>query len=329
MAVGGAPQRRGVIATCNYEARKYGIHSAMASATAMRLCKDLIIIRPAMEKYREASAQIHSIFKDYTNLIEPLSLDEAYLDVSNAEQFEGSATLIAKDIRRRVREEIGITLSAGVAPNKFLAKIASDWNKPDGQFVITPDKVERFVSKLAVNKLHGVGKVTAKKMNRLGIHTCDDLRKLGTEKLTEHFGSFGARLFDLSRGIDPRPVKTERIRKSLSVENTYAEDLPTLQHCIDALPDLYQQMTKRLQNLSSGYRIKGQFVKIKFRDFVITTVEMSSTDSNMDNYITLCEQGYARGNKPVRLLGLGVRLNSGEKESSTCSTHQQLDIELN
>ena len=161
IAVGGLPTRRGVVATCNYEARKFGIHSAMAAATARKLCPELIIIRPDMDKYRQASRQIHEIFKRYTSVIEPLSLDEAFLDVSDCELYQGSATLIAQAIRDEIRNKVNITVSAGITPNKFLAKIASDWNKPDGQFVITPAQVDAFVQNLAVSKLHGVGKVTA------------------------------------------------------------------------------------------------------------------------------------------------------------------------
>ena len=187
----GLPTRRGVVATCNYEARKFGIHSAMAAATARKLCPQLIIIHPDMDKYRQASRQIHEIFEAYTSVIEPLSLDEAFLDVSDCELYQGSATLIAQAIRAEVKSRVNITISAGIAPNKFLAKIASDWNKPDGQFVITPAQVDGFVQKLAVAKLHGVGKVTAGKMKRLGISTCSDLRKLDEEELKSKFGSFG------------------------------------------------------------------------------------------------------------------------------------------
>jgi len=236
IAVGGSPNRRGVVATCNYEARKYGIHSAMASATARKLCPDLIIIRPDMEKYRQASQLIHQVFQRFTELIEPLSLDEAYLDVSECEKYAGSATRIASAIRSEVHESVGITISAGIAPNKFLAKIASDWQKPNGQYVIRPDQVQSFVATLPVKKLHGVGKVTAAKMKRLGLECCEDLRNLGEEELRKHFGSFGDRLHMLSQGIDNREVQTNRVRKSLSVENTYAEDLPSLERCLDALP---------------------------------------------------------------------------------------------
>ncbi len=308
IAVGGSPLRRGVVATCNYEARKYGIHSAMAAATARKRCPDLIIIRPDMEKYRQASKQIHEVFQAYTSLIEPLSLDEAFLDVSNSLQYQGSATRIAEAIRKEVKQSVNITISAGIAPNKFLAKIASDWNKPDGQFVITPDQVDEFVRQLPVKKLPGVGKVTAGKMNRLGINTCDDLRQLTVEQLSEHFGSFGERLHNLSLGIDDRPVQTERTRKSVSVENTYATDLPNLASCLQELPDLRQQLNKRLEGISGDYQIHKQFIKIKFHDFIQTTVEMISDTINMENFESLCEEGFSRGGRPVRLLGMGVRV---------------------
>lgn len=328
IAVGGSPNRRGVIATCNYEARKFGIHSAMASAMARKLCPDLIIIRPDMEKYRTASGLIHQVFQNYTDLIEPLSLDEAFLDVSDCSQFNGSATRIAEAMRQEVRENVGITISAGIAPNKFLAKIASDWEKPDGQFVIRPEQVEKFVAGLPVKKLHGVGKVTAAKMKRMGLEHCEDLRKLGEEELCEHFGSFGERLYKLSQGIDNRPVQTNRIRKSLSVENTYAEDLPSLESCLSALPELEQQLHNRLQKLKDSYQIQKQFVKIKFHDFVGTTVEMISSTTDAQNYRALCEQGFARGNKPVRLLGMGVRLIPATEDSKSETARDQLSLGL-
>jgi DNA polymerase IV len=328
IAVGGSPNRRGVVATCNYEARKFGIHSAMASATARKLCPDLIIIRPDMEKYREASNLIHQVFQNYTDLIEPLSLDEAFLDVSDCSEFDGSATRIAEAIRAEVRETVGITISAGIAPNKFLAKIASDWDKPDGQFVIRPEQVKKFVAQLPVKKLHGVGKVTAAKMRRLGLECCEDLRQLGEEELRKHFGSFGDRLYRLSQGIDNRAVQTNRIRKSVSVENTFAEDLPSLESCLAALPDLEQQLLKRMQNLKDNYQIHKQFVKIKFHDFVGTTVEMLSSTTDSDNYRALCEQGFARGNKPVRLLGMGVRLVPAPDNIEDSETIDQLSLGL-
>ena len=322
IAVGGSPERRGVVATCNYEAREFGIHSAMASATARRLCPDLIIIRTDMEKYRLASSQIHEIFQRYTDLIEPLSLDEAFLDVSDCDEFRGSATRIAEAIRNEVREVVGITISAGIAPNKFLAKIASDWNKPDGQFSVLPSEVDDFVAKLAVKKLHGVGKVTAAKMHRLNLRTCKDLQNFGADALTEHFGSFGERLFELSRGIDNRPVSTDRIRKSVSVENTFDTDLPDLDSSLEAMLGLLPKLELRLKRLDNHYAIKKQFVKLKFHDFVTTTVEMLSEDTNPENYHTLCEQGFARGERAVRLIGVGVRVEPLENSAEVVSGDQ-------
>lgn len=308
VAVGGSPERRGVIATCNYTARGFGIHSAMASATARRRCPDLIIIRPDMEKYREASRRVHAVFRRYTDLIEPLSIDEAYLDVSGCRRRRGSATLIAEAIRAEVRETVGITVSAGIAPNKFLAKVASDWNKPDGQFVVRPDQVDAFVAALPVGRLHGVGKVTARKMESLGIRTCGDLRRLSGEELARHFGSFGERLRRMSLGIDERPVRTWRVRKSVSVENTYAADLSSLEDCLAQLPELGRKLGLRLDAVRDDYRVRKQFVKIKFHDFVQTTVEMPSAAPDMSNFRKLCEDGFRRGDRPVRLLGLGVRV---------------------
>lgn len=322
IAVGGSPERRGVVATCNYEAREFGIHSAMASATARRLCPDLIIIRTDMDKYRLASSQIHEIFQRYTDLIEPLSLDEAFLDVSDCDEFRGSATRIAEAIRNEVREVVGITISAGIAPNKFLAKIASDWNKPDGQFAVLPNDVDDFVAKLAVKKLHGVGKVTAAKMHRLNLRTCKDLQNFGADALTEHFGSFGERLFELSRGIDNRPVSTDRIRKSVSVENTFDTDLPDLDSSLEAMLGLLPKLELRLKRLDNHYSIKKQFVKLKFHDFVTTTVEMLSEDTNPENYRTLCEQGFARGERAVRLIGVGVRVEPLENSAEVVSGDQ-------
>ena len=330
IAVGGRPDSRGVVATCNYEARKFGIHSAMAAATARKKCPDLIIIRPDMEKYREASRQIHTIFNRYTDLIEPLSLDEAFLDVTRCEKHQGSATKIAEAIRSEVRQQVKITISAGIAPNKFLAKIASDWNKPDGQFVITPAQVDEFVAALPVKKLYGVGKVTAQKMKRLGLETCKDLRALTPDQLEKYFGSFGQRLRELSFGIDDRPVTTDRVRKSISVENTFAEDLPNLERCLEQLPDLQLQLAKRLEKMSGDVLIHKQFIKIKFHDFVQTTVEMLSDNTAATNFHALCEQGFARGARPVRLLGMGVRLIPATPATlrHTDTSEEQMTLQL-
>ena len=328
IAVGGSPTRRGVVATCNYEARKYGIHSAMASAMARNRCPELIIIRPDMDKYREASALIHEIFERYTNIIEPLSLDEAFLDVSDCSLFEGSATLIANDIRNSVKKNVGITISAGIAPNKFLAKIASDWNKPDGQFVIKPEEVEGFLKDLPVKKLHGVGKVTARKMHSIGIKTCGDLRDLSERELQDKFGSSGNRLFFLAKGIDDRAVKTERIRKSLSVETTFSQDIVDLAGCVDQLPPLMEQFRIRLEKVQNNYRVTKQVVKIKFNDFNQTTVETISTSVDSRIFRELLEEGYKRRERPVRLLGIGVKLEPINSEKIQNNENDQLTLTL-
>ncbi len=313
IAVGGSSEHRGVVATCNYEARKFGVHSAMPTATAKRLCPQLIVVAPKMEKYRQASLAMHEIFRRYTDLIEPLSLDEAYLDVTDASACRGSATLIAREIRLCVREELGITLSAGIAPNKFIAKIASDWNKPDGQYAVTPDMVDEFVKALPVKKLHGVGKVTAGRMHKMGIESCSDLRQSGEEFLLQNFGSFGSQLFRLCHGIDDREVKTNRQRKSLSVENTYSQDLPSLESCLNELPALHKQMEERLEKVLHKYRVNKKYVKVKFLDFVSTTAEHVAEDCAISSYTHLMTEAWNRGSRPVRLLGLGVRLSPLEE----------------
>ena len=308
VAVGGAADRRGVIATCNYEARAFGVRSAMPSRQALNLCPDLLILKPRMEAYKEASRSIHGIFREYTEQIEPLSLDEAYLDVTFSPHHEGSATRIAREIQRRIWQEISITVSAGVAPNKFLAKIASDWNKPNGLFVITPDQIDDFVSDLPVGKLHGVGKVTAERMARMGIHTCNDLRQRERRILLREFGSFGERLWQLARGNDERAVQSDSRRQSVSVEHTYDQDLPDLSACLSRLPALLEELEARLQRLDSSYRADKPFVKLKFHDFTQTTLEQAGAGRDLNSYSRLLGAAHVRGNKPVRLIGIGVRL---------------------
>jgi len=316
IAVGGQAQRRGVIATCNYEARAFGVRSAMASAQALKRCPGLLILPGRMASYREASRQIQGIFADYTPLIEPLSLDEAFLDVSDCGRCRGSATLIAEEIRRRVRAEVGITVSAGVAPNKFLAKIASDWRKPDGLFVIRPAEVDAFVRTLPVERLFGVGPATAAKLHQLQLSTCDDLRALSRDQLVALLGSFGERLHELCRGIDDRPLRTERRRKSLSVEHTYAEDLGTPAACQAALPALMEELGERLTRLDTRYRVAGAVVKVKFADFVQTTVEQQAEEPELALFAALLAEGVRRRQLPVRLLGVGVRLAIDDSQSA-------------
>ncbi|MES2965467.1 MAG: DNA polymerase IV [Bdellovibrionota bacterium] len=273
VAVGGSPEGRGVITTSNYVARKFGVKSAMSTATALRLCPELILIRPDFSKYKRDSKKVRAILERFSNAIEPLSLDEAYLDVTGSEHMGGSATRIAEEIRRLVKEEVGITCSAGVAPNKFLAKIASDINKPDGIKVVKPGEVEAFMKTLPVEKIWGVGKVTAAKLKGKGFHTCGDLQKKSLGELTGLFGSWGASLYDYSRGIDDRPVKWDRTRKSLSVEETYFKDLSTLDEMLSKIPELYEDWNERMMRAGLADKIRGIVVKLKFHDFTSMTRE--------------------------------------------------------
>ncbi len=308
LAVGGRPEQRGVVATCNYEARRFGIHSAMAMAQALKRCPGLVIVPPAMEKYRVASRQILAIYREYADVVEPLSLDEAYLDVTHAAQQRGSATAIAAEIRQRVAETVGITVSAGIAPNKFLAKIASDWRKPNGLFAIRPAAVDAFVAALPVEKLHGVGRVTAEKLNTLGVATCADLREWSLMQLQQQFGKFGERLFQLCRGIDERPVCATRTAKSISVEETFAVDIPNLEACLQQLPILVEKLQGRVRRANAEQATGKLFLKIRFADFQQTTIECLALETAPALFEKLLCTGYQRGLKPVRLLGVGVRL---------------------
>ncbi|WP_299948359.1 DNA polymerase IV [uncultured Microbulbifer sp.] len=308
LAVGGSSDRRGVISTCNYEARRYGVRSALATAQAKKLCPDLIVVPGNMAKYREVSGQIREILGDYSDTIEPLSLDEAFLDVSNSTRCCGSATLIAGEIRQRVRDSLGITISAGVAPNKFLAKIASDWRKPDGLTIITPDEVDGFVLRLPVEKIHGVGRVTAEKMHRQGIRTCFDLRRYSSIELSKSFGKFGRRLYELSRGIDERPVSGDNTRKSVSVEHTFSEDLWAFDDWLEQLTSLYMRLLERLEKLGSRFEINSATVKVKYSDFSLSTHERSSRAGRISEFRQLLQECREKRPAPIRLLGIGVRL---------------------
>jgi DNA polymerase-4 len=315
VGVGGAADRRGVLTTCNYLAREYGVRSAMPTAQARRLCPGLVVLPVNFDKYRAASRDIRRILLDYTDRVEPLSLDEAYLDVSEARSCQGSATLIAREIRERVRREVGITVSAGVAPNKFVAKVASDWNKPDGLCVVRPEEVDGFVRELPVRRIFGVGRVTAEKLHRLGVETCGDLREFSVFELTRQFGRFGARLHELCRGRDSRPVAADHARKSLSVENTFDQDLPDVDSLRVPLQSLLITLKSRLRHVGDGYRIVAQTVKLKFSDFQLTTVERASPQADAAVFLALLEEAYARRELPVRLLGLGVRFVDLDEDS--------------
>lgn len=305
VAIGSTVAQRGVLSTCNYLARKYGLHSAMPTSQAFKLCPKLVLLPVSMEKYQAASKVIYRIFRQYTSLVEMLSLDEAFLDVTDSKHCQGSATLIAQTIKNRIKKELKLTASAGVAPNKFLAKIASDWHKPDGIFVITPDQIDEFVKELPITKIFGVGRVTAATMHAMHIQTCSDLQKISLEQLTKQFGKSGERFYDFCRGIDHRTVESEVIRKSLSIEETFIKDLRTIEECALALTLLIPKFKQRLARIDKP--ITKQFIKIKFCDFKSTTVEVISKELNEQIFHDLLNTGFSRRNKSIRLLGIGAR----------------------
>ena len=324
LAVGGDPSKRGVVSTCNYEARAFGVHSAMASAYAKKLCPQLIIVPHSMAKYRVAAQQLKSIFSDYTDLVEPLSLDEAFMDVSDSDSYCGSATLIAKEIRRRVEREVGITVSAGISSNKFLAKVASDWDKPNGLTVIEPSRIVSFMKGLPIKYIPGVGKKTQAKLQNLGIFTCSDILPLEKMLLTQHFGKFGVRLYQLARGEDNRLVEPSRDRKSVSIEKTVDQDiLPGDSQPL--LAELYHGLQERILHLPKSKQLFFKvFVKIKFSDFSKTTIETTTQKLLLDVCEQLFDEAWQRHQKPIRLIGIGVRLlpESHRAERGKC----QLDL---
>ncbi len=325
VAVGGNENRRGVLCTCNYEARKFGVHSAMPTSRALMLCKELIVLPVNFDKYRTASKAIHEIFRQYTQKIEPLSLDEAFLDVTECPFFSGSAILIAHSIRQKVAEQIGITASAGIANNKMLAKIASDWEKPNGQFAITPDQVKGFVENLPVKKLFGVGKVTAEKLHSMNIENCKDLQGLKKEQLVISFGKFGQQLYQMSRGIDHREVITHRERKSLSTEETFSVDIQPGKNPSEVLENLFIELENRLSHQTDlRNKIKSIFVKIKFNDFSLTTIQETCSMIKLDAFTRLYNIRAAEHNKPIRLIGFGVHFICGEEDSGS----RQLELDF-
>ena len=309
LAIGGAAERRGVIATCNYVARRYGVRSAMATAHALRLCPRLVLLPGRMALYSEVSRQVMRIFARYSQIIEPVSIDEAYLDVSDSTLFQGSATRIAEAIRADIRQELQLTASAGVAPNKFLAKIASEQNKPDGLFVLSPADVPPFVRQLALSKIPGIGGKTAERLAQLGLHTCADVQQFPRRQLLYLLGKTGLMLLERAYGIDERPLQTSRERKSVGVETTFPIDIVQEEQGHAMLPELLAELSKRLQRREWQGQIARQGVKIKFSDFHQTTVERSVNRFSPQLYDELLHEAWLRGGgKPVRLVGISIGL---------------------
>ena len=313
IAVGGTTAQRGVIATCNYEARAFGVRSAMPTRRALELCPQLILLKPDFPRYRAASQAICRIYREYSELIEPLSLDEAYVDVSACGAHRGSATLIAQAIRVRVKAEVGLTVSAGVAPNKFLAKIASDWRKPDGLFVIRPQDVDAFVRELPVEKLFGVGPRTAAKMHRLKLFTCADVRERELPFLISQFGKLGTSLYQAARGIDSRAVHTQHPRKSISVETTFAHDLRDLSDALTPLSELHTDLLARIERHQAQPLVQKTFVKLRMANFKIHTLEMNSMDLSRAHFEQLLTKLCQKHEGAIRLLGVGVRLREPDE----------------
>ena len=305
----GGDHVRGVIAAASYEARKYGVRSAMSSVVAKRKCPHLIFVRANFETYKAVSRQIRGIFFEYTDLVEPLSLDEAFLDVTEAKKGKPSATLIAREIKTRIREVTGLTASAGVSYCKFLAKVASDVKKPDGLFVITPDRAEEFLEKLEINKFFGIGRVTAEKLNRQGIYTGADLKKMEQSALIRQFGKAGAYYYKIVRGLDDRPVVSSRERKSLGAENTFSTDYVELDDLQEQLQQIEEEVWRRLQRAQTYGRTLT--LKIKFGDFEQITrsrtlFELIQTKDLLHDVATDLLKNETPFTKGIRLLGLTV-----------------------
>lgn len=313
IAVGGS-EERGVVAAASYEARKFGVKSAMSSVIAKRNCPQLIFVKPRFERYKEISSKIREIFLEYTDLVEPLSLDEAYLDVTENKKGNPSATLIAKEIREKIKEITNLNASAGISVNKFIAKIASDINKPNGQKTINPEEVENFLEKLEVRKFHGVGKVTAEKMYQLGIFKGVDLKKHSIEFLSQHFGKSGLHYYNVVRGIHLSEVKPNRIRKSLGAERTFDQNISSEIFMLERLENIAEEIERRLRK--SKVAGKTVTLKIKYSDFSLHTRSktfpyfISSKDLVLESAKELLYQEKMK--ESVRLLGITLsNLNTG------------------
>jgi DNA polymerase-4 len=320
VAVGGGGERS-VVAAASYEARKFGVRSAMPSVIARRLCPDLIFVKHNFERYTEVSASVMEIFKEYTDIIEPLSIDEAFLDVTDDKKKIGSATVIAKRIRKEIKLKTGLTASAGISVNKFLAKIASDINKPDGLFLIRPEEAEKFIEELPVEKFYGIGKVTAEKMHKLGIHKGSDLKNWDLVALVRNFGKAGVFFYDIVRGIDERPVEPDQERKSVGTELTYEKDLTTRFEIIAELYKVEKELMERLEHSETTGRTIT--LKVKFSDF--RQITRSKTLQNYIRDFDTLHREVTEIRKTLKLEGTRIRLlgvSISNLESDDCEERQ-------
>ena len=327
LAVGGS-RERGVVAAASYEARAFGVRSAMPSRTAYRLCPEILFVKPRFDVYRAVSHQIRAIFYRYTDLVEPLSLDEAYLDVTQNKFDLTSALKIAKNIKAEIKDETELTASAGVAMNKFLAKVASGWHKPDGLTFIPPEQAEHFLEQLPIDRFFGIGKVTAEKMRKWGVETGADLKQKSELELARKFGKAGRHYFRIVRALDNRPVKPDRPRKSLSAEDTFPQDIETEAELLAELAKLARVVASRLEKADlRGYTVT---LKIKYFDFVIRTrrktyPKLISAESELLAAGKELLHRPALPDRPVRLLGLGV----SNFEAPPAAPGRQLELDLN
>jgi DNA polymerase-4 len=326
----GHSEERGVVAAASYEARKYGVRSAMSSLKAKQLCPHLIFVPGRMSVYKEVSAQIHAIFHDYTDLIEPLSLDEAFLDVTHNKKNIPLAVDIAKEIKLRIHEELNLIASAGISYNKFLAKVASDYRKPDGLCTIHPDQAQEFIDRLPIEAFWGVGKVTAKKMHTLGIHRGKELRQCTLEMLTRIFGKAGHIYYNFARGIDLRPVEAERIRKSVGCEHTLDKDITSQSSVIIELYHVATELVERLKR--NGFSGNTLTLKIKFYDFkqITRSLTLEKELNRLEDILPLAKQLLKEVDytiRPIRLIGLTVS-NPKEEQEEEHGVWKQLELEF-
>jgi len=329
IVVGGSPDGRGVVATASYEARQFGIHSAMSARKAIQLCPDALFVRPRFDAYKSVSVSIREIFGRYTDLIEPLSLDEAYLDVTEDKLNIGSALEIAQQIKDAIKNELNLSASAGVSSNKFVAKIASDMNKPDGLTFIGPSKIAAFMEKLPVEKFFGVGKVTADRMKKMGFYTGADLKKLSEDELVRKFGKTGRFYYKIVRGLDERPVQPHRLTKSLGAEDTFEQDLETADEMLTELEQIAEKVTERLER----NKLKGKTLtlKIKFNDFKQITRNQSFVNPIADYFSIyaaakdLLLKAEMNG-KSVRLLGISLSNFGNAVQLSKIVNPNQLEL---
>ena len=329
LAVGGS-ESRGVVSAASYEARKFGVRSAISGIQAKKLCPDLIFVSPRFDRYKAISKQIRKIFFDYTDLVEPLSLDEAYLDVTENKKGNPSATLIAQEIRKRIFEEVGLTASAGISANKFVAKIASDYNKPNGQKTVNPDEIEPFLEKLDVKKFYGVGKVTAEKMYQLGIFTGNDLKQKPVEYLEKHFGNSGLHYFQIVRGIHNSAVKPNRKIKSVGAERTFGENLSSEIFMEERLQSIASELEKRL--VKSKISGKTITLKIKYSDFTLQTRSKTLPyfihDKNIIAVVAKELLYQERMKNSVRLLGISLHNLNNEEKAKRALSQKSISFQL-